>query len=1711
MSSAIFKKSCPNCKGDISSVRLRFGLPCFDCIQKPLSELIKEVRPNSVSAPIRIYNILKHNGKLKKYSSYVKLLKEVNKFRLLFKRTTGSDLWNAQIAWAKRALSGKSFAILAPTGMGKTVFSIFLSIYFAQKNKKTYFILPTSLLAKQVSEKILNYLEKIDLGIKVAYYHSMLKKREKEEQMNNIKDFNFDILITTSMFLSRKFDLIKNYRFDLIIVDDVDSFLKTSKNVDKVLLLLGFPQNIIEKAFELIDLRQELLRNSRFKTLTDSEVAEKQKQIETLENEIQDFLKKRRNGVLIVSGASTRAKVKRVMLFRELLGFEIGSKIEGIRNVEDIYYKPKRQIEEEVYEWLVKFGGGGLVFVPMDKGTEYVMFLEKYLQERGLKAKAYTSSRHKTLDEFVEGKIDYLIGIASYRSPLARGLDLPERIRYAVFAGVPKFKIHVNISEFKPSRLIMLLVYIRDFFDKEERDKIDSFIAKLKKVSGLTEENRKKVIEAIQKNEKLDGFLGYCQNLFIQVSEFLKSALSRKEIVEKIKSSKKLSFGEELNELYFIIPDVSGYIQASGRTSRMYAGGVAKGASLVIIDDDKAFNGLVDKLRWFLEDVKFKSVENINLEKLLRQIDEDREKIKSLKEGKIVKKGRKEIAKLALMIVESPNKARTIARFFGKPGVREINGVRFYETSTGKYLLIITASMGHVFDLVTKEGYHGVLTKNDKFIPIYGSIKRCPKCFEQYTDEIEYCPNDGEKLQDKRNILDAIREVAKEVDEILIATDADAEGEKIGWDIAMYLRPFNRKIKRLEFHEITKRAILHALDNPRKIDENLVKAQIVRRIEDRWIGFELSQKVQRKFNRKSLSAGRVQTPVLGWVVERTLNLKKSIVNFFEVELENGIKIVFEKKDIDDVGKFKEKIKNSKLIVKKVEEKEEEINPLPPYTTDSMLRDASSILKLSAPETMALAQNLFEAGLCVTPDTIVSLSDGSLTSIKNVIRRKERNVLGINGLKIKKTEVKKFWEIEWDGKIKTIRLSNGHEIKSTPDHGLFVMRNGKIGWVSAKNIKPGDYVAFVYNSGHKGRKNYTLLELLIELGIFDVMVGFDKSYFDLRILPMIKERITKKTKYKYIRNRVVPLKKLVEWKIDINDYEPHVKFLYRQRASSKKIPNFKLDEKFWYLFGLVLGRGSITGSKVFISQTPLKQARNIIKEALPFIHVFETSSQVGFSNSILTEMFRRLGARSGELNPIIFTLAENMVNSFISGYFDSDGCFSLLHDGNVVSFRVCISSKRLDILRKISIYLYHIGILNYLRKDKRNNIWNLVISDRSLSKFRRKIYPHLRMKKELFGDSYSVYRKLRKTNESDLLPIVEVLKNLKFPKSTKSRITIEEGIDVRDWIRKNDSIPRNRIHKILRYIKDEYIRKYLISLVEANLTWIRVLRVDEEHYSGKLYDFTTLTENFLANGMLSHNCTYHRTDSTRVSNVGINIAKEYITENLSKDLFRPRSWSISEGAHECIRPTKPFDTSRLIELIKLGILQLPIRLTKNHFRLYDLIFKRFIASQMKPARVIKTKYRFVIDELEKEEEHISKILDAGFSQFVRLDTFDIEEGGYRIRNVRHWKAPKLPLYTQADLISLMKERKIGRPSTYAKIISTLFERRYIKQNSKGRISFTKLGFVVYRYLSEKFGDFISEEVTRNLQNTMDEIEKGKKDYQEVIRSLYRDIQKIKNIQ
>ncbi len=889
-----------------------------------------------------------------------------------------------------------------------------------------------------------------------------------------------------------------------------------------------------------------------------------------------------------------------------------------MRNIEDIYLEPENlELKQELLKVLRIFGGGGIVFVPMDKGAGFAEEISNFLVENGVKATLYKKQK-RLIQDYVDGKYEVLVGLASPRSPLVRGLDLPETVRYVVFVGVPKFKISLDITEFRPEKTRILLANLRDFLSKNEQDKVDKYLLTLRRFSTmLRREEILEIAQAIKEERKLSGFLGNVQAVFKEILDFLEETLRREEIRKKIEESPHLSSETVEGKLYLIIPDSVAYVQGSGRASRMYVGKISKGASIILVDDKKAFNGLVRELRWFVEDLEWKKFDEVDLKKLLEEINTDRENIKKIREGRITPEF-KDLTKTALLVVESPNKARTIARFFGRPSRRTVGELTVYEANTGDLILNIAATGGHVFDLVTTEGFHGVRMGNGSFFSVYSTIKRCKKCGEQISDEVKVCPVCGSDLEDKLNIIRSLQQVAREVDLILVGTDADAEGEKIGYDVSNVL--LNPNKERIEFHEITKKALTSAINNPKELDRKMVEAQIVRRIEDRWLGFELSRKLWEKFGSGKLSAGRVQTPVLGWIIQRTIESRKSIKDFYIFNLENGLRVSIslppekEEKVRERVEKFKKTV----CKVLPVSEEEVELNPQPPFSTDTMLREASSKLKIDVEETMRLAQDLFELGLI----------------------------------------------------------------------------------------------------------------------------------------------------------------------------------------------------------------------------------------------------------------------------------------------------------------------------------------------------------------------------------------------------------------------------------------------------------------------------------------------------------TYHRTDSVRVSTTGIGIAKEYIKEKFGVEVFKAREW-FGEGAHECIRPTRPMDVGRLRQLLAMGILRLAKPLTARHLSLYSLIFNRFIASQMEPTKALKLKFKILVDGFEVEMEGYKQIIREGFTLTKPLKLLPPLKPELKILQVTHKRIPTILPYTQGEIIELMKKNGIGRPSTYAKIVNILFERNYVKETKGKRVVPTKLGYRIYNYLSKKFHEYVSEETTKKLEEVIDAIETGKLNYQEVLSNLYEEVSTLKH--
>ncbi|RLI78119.1 reverse gyrase [Archaeoglobales archaeon] len=779
-------------------------------------------------------------------------------FLNFFEKTIGKPR-KIQRMWAKRILRNESFAAVAPTGVGKTSFGVAISIFLALKSKKCYILLPTTLLVNQVVLKVEEYAKKagIDVAlnantdknlksIKVAYYHGTLKKAEKERFFNVLNDA--DLLITTTQFLSKHFDEI-NTTFDFIFVDDVDAILKTSKNVDRILKLLGF--------------------------------------------QYKNGWKSKTKGCLMVSTATAK-KGRKAELFRRLLNFDIGSSTFTIRNIDDIAIN---SMEINVLaKILTKMGKGGIIYA---KDGDEAEKLYEFLKD-SFKVGIVKADKKKDFERFRNCEIDYLIGTAYYHGTLVRGLDLPEKIRFAVFYGCPTFRVRIEDMDNVSENVIKTLAYV---FQEHEEAKRFLPIAKL---SSERLAELKNVLKQILEN------------------------LTEKEI------RKKEDVVITKNEVVF--PDIRTYIQGSGRTSRLFAGGVTKGVSFLLEESKEILNAFIERARYYDIEFEIKELDAIEFNKLKREVDESREKFR--------KKHEFDLIKPALFIVESPTKAKLISRFFGKPSVKVVDNIVAYETATSNHILIVTACLGHITDLTTDRGFHGVEV-NGKFVPIYSSIKRCRSCGYQFTSERDVCPKcNSDDIDDSKRRIDALRKLAHDAEFVIIGTDPDSEGEKIAWDLKNLLAGCG-EIKRAEFHEVTRKAVFKALKNLRDVDLNLVKAQIVRRIEDRWIGFVLSQKLWEVFKNKNLSAGRAQTPILGWIIDRAKEhrQKKKIVVIEELNLT----LEHDKEEFE-------------IEIELIEEKTVEKTPLSPYTTDTMLRDANAILKFNARKCMDLAQTLFESGL-----------------------------------------------------------------------------------------------------------------------------------------------------------------------------------------------------------------------------------------------------------------------------------------------------------------------------------------------------------------------------------------------------------------------------------------------------------------------------------------------------------------------------------------------------------------------------------------------------------------------------------------------------------------------------------------------------------------------------------------------------------------------------
>ena len=304
-----------------------------------------------------------------------------------------------------------------------------------------------------------------------------------------------------------------------------------------------------------------------------------------------------------------------------------------------------------------------------------------------------------------------------------------------------------------------------------------------------------------------------------------------------------------------------------------------------------------------------------------------------------------------LVIVESPAKAKTIERFLGEN-------------------YVVKSSFGHIRDLEKKD--LGIDIEHN-FQPKY-----------------EISP-------DKKAIVKELKQLAKEAKTVWLASDEDREGEAIAWHLFEVLGLKKENTKRIVFHEITKDAILHAINNPRDIDKNLVDAQQARRVLDRLVGFEVSPVLWKKV-KPSLSAGRVQSVAVKLIVERERE-----INHFVEQKYYKVTGTFETKDAsgnsiplkaelserfstqEETVNFLEHCKKATFSVSDVETKPSSRKPAPPFTTSTLQQEASRKLGFSVSQTMAVAQKIYEQGHITYMRTdSVNLSQLAIGAAKAVI-------------------------------------------------------------------------------------------------------------------------------------------------------------------------------------------------------------------------------------------------------------------------------------------------------------------------------------------------------------------------------------------------------------------------------------------------------------------------------------------------------------------------------------------------------------------------------------------------------------------------------------------------------------------------------------------------------------------------------------------------------
>lgn len=754
-------------------------------------------------------------------------------------------------------------------------------------------------------------------------------------------------------------------------------------------------------------------------------------------------------------------------------------------------------------------------------------------------------------------------------------------------------------------------------------------------------------------------------------------------------------------------------------------------------------------------------------------------------------------------------------------------------------------------------------------------------------------------------------------------------------------------------------------------------------------------------------------------------------------------------------------------------------------------------------------------------------------MKELENSNTKNIAGFNerDLQVNSTEILKFWKIKAPEKMIEIETVDHEKITITKDHPIMLSKQGIPVWIKGRDIKENDYLA-TPEKIPVNRKD-TPLDILELIKLFPekikdfVEFKFSAQFFSFTNSKNIEKLIPYRLLSEMLKKGVVSIK-LVEKNYEGIRVKPKT-----GTANFHKI-TFNLNTNFAYLTGLIAGDGHLPkdSKKIVIAQktqtiTVSSLLNTLVSEVLgvPFNKFQKKYSNYVINSTFLYHLIQLFGIPTGnkagiiDVPNILISQPGEIVQAYIAGLWDSDGCIN--KHPSAKSMQVSYCSKSEIFIDKLRLLLKTFGMNSAKHTDKRTNVFWLRLSSNAVPKFRDYIFPYLIIKKEKFEKLYNAYHSLyddRIISQCQQVPhIINLLENELINNNfTKQKISNFTGIDFFNYFGKVDSdhnrlpyIQKSTLEKISTVIDTE--SKLFSKISTSPIIWKKIKKIKTVNYKKSfVYDITTSTNTFIANGIVSHNCTYHRTDSLSLSQTSLEGAQKFITEHFGKNyssMKRYKAGKNAQEAHEAIRPTY---AQKSPELLKT-------ELEGAQLKLYTLIWQRFIASQMANAIFDSTAVEIKAQHPTPNTQHPTYTFSANgqmlkFDGFLKVYPMKFEENEMptlkekevldlvKINPTQHFTEPPAR-YNEASLIKALEAHGIGRPSTYAPTLSTIQDRHYIEKNDQKKFFPTEMGIIVNEILVKNFPEIVDIDFTAKMEKELDEISEGKDTWQKTCRDFY----------